>query len=84
MGACGVAVAVLSGYQANLLDMIYMGFPMYRDKFNMIMAEDIVPRCTAKEYCDREEKECELKQVIRWSTTAASSSQHGEQPLQQL
>eukprot|EP01052_Picozoa_sp_SAG31_P016654 SAG31_NODE_1111_length_9858_cov_33.709909_3_plen_622_part_00 len=56
--------SLLSGYQANLLDMIYMGFPLYRDKFNMIMAEDIVPRCTAKEYCDREEKECELKQVI--------------------
>eukprot|EP01047_Picozoa_sp_COSAG01_P052892 COSAG01_NODE_5609_length_4148_cov_12.547296_1_plen_762_part_00 len=56
--------SLLSGHQRNLLDMVYMGFPELRGKFNMIMAEDIEPHLTAKEYCDREEKECELKQVI--------------------
>eukprot|EP01043_Picozoa_sp_COSAG02_P027099 COSAG02_NODE_1582_length_11838_cov_3.471420_3_plen_926_part_00 len=56
--------SLLSGYQTNLLDMVYMGFPLLRDKFNMIIAEDIEPRVTAAEYCDKEDKECELKQVI--------------------
>ena len=28
--------------------MIYMDFPLQRDKFNMIMAEDIEPHLTAR------------------------------------
>ena len=56
--------SLLSGHQRNLLDMVYMGYPDLRGKFNMIMAEDIEPHLKAEEYCDREEKECELKQVI--------------------
>ena len=56
--------SLLSGHQRNLLEMVYMGYPLLRGKFNMIMAEDIEPHLTAEEYCDKEEKECELKQVI--------------------
>lgn len=55
---------LLSHYQRDLLDMIFMGDKDQRGKFNMIIAEGIEPFLPAEEYMDRQDNENELKQVI--------------------
>lgn len=55
---------LLSGYQRDMLDMIFMGDKDARGKFNMIISEGIEPFLPAKDYMDREDNENELKQVI--------------------
>ena len=55
---------LLSHYQRDLLDMIFMGDKDQRGKFNMIIAEGITPFLPAEEYMDRQDNENELKQVI--------------------
>jgi hypothetical protein len=55
---------LLSAYQRNLMDMVFMGDADLRGKFNMIISEGIDPFCPAEEYLDRKSKENELKQVL--------------------
>ena len=55
---------LLSQYQRSLLDMIFSGDMMQRNKFNLILAEVISPKMPADEYMDKGEHENELKQVL--------------------
>jgi hypothetical protein len=55
---------LLSQYQIQLLDMLYMGDVMMRSKFNCIISAGIEPKKSAEEYLDKGEMENELKQVL--------------------
>mmetsp|Transcript_10807 Transcript_10807/g.26463 ORF Transcript_10807/g.26463 Transcript_10807/m.26463 type:complete len:893 (+) Transcript_10807:104-2782(+) len=55
---------LLSAYQRSLLEMIFSGDEMNRDKYNMVIAEAIDPKLNGEEYMDRGDNENELKQVI--------------------
>ena len=55
---------LLSHYQRDMLDMIFMGDKDARGKYNMIIAEGIEPFLPAEEYMDRQDNENELKQII--------------------
>ena len=55
---------LLSQYQRNLLDMIFMGDVAQRNKFNCIVAEQIKPKLPADGYMDKGDNENELKQII--------------------
>ena len=55
---------LLSNYQKELLEMLFMGDSDNRGKYNMIVAEHIEPFLPAEEYMDREDNENELKQVL--------------------
>jgi WD repeat-containing protein 35 len=55
---------LLSQYQRNLLDMIFMGDTDMRNKFNCIVADTITPKLPAEDYLDKEDNENELKQVL--------------------
>ena len=61
---------LLSGYQQDLLNMIFMGDMLNRGKYNMIIADEIVPDLPAEEYIDRSEREDELRQVLGEIRTA--------------
>lgn len=51
-------------YPIKLLNTIYNGDSMNRAKYNLIMAEKITPKKKAREYCDKETYENELRQVL--------------------
>ena len=55
---------LLSGYQQDLLNMIFMGDMLNRGKYNMLVADALVPDLPAEAYIDRSEREDELKQVL--------------------
>lgn len=55
---------LLSPYQRSLLNMIFTGDMMARNKFNMLLADSITPLLPASSYIDRSERETELKQVL--------------------
>jgi hypothetical protein len=53
-----------STYQKAMLELVFLGDPLLRPKYNVIMAERIKPFATAEQYLDRAEHENELKQVL--------------------
>jgi WD repeat-containing protein 35 len=55
---------LLSQYQRGLLDMLFMGDTMMRNKFNCIVAEQIKPKVDGEDYMDKGDFENELKQVL--------------------
>eukprot|EP00276_Gloeochaete_wittrockiana_P004270 CAMPEP_0184664376 /NCGR_PEP_ID=MMETSP0308-20130426/52494_1 /TAXON_ID=38269 /ORGANISM="Gloeochaete witrockiana, Strain SAG 46.84" /LENGTH=776 /DNA_ID=CAMNT_0027107733 /DNA_START=154 /DNA_END=2481 /DNA_ORIENTATION=- len=55
---------LISQYQRELLECTFLGHSNARDKFNVIMAEEIHPKLPAEKYMDKEGYENELKQVI--------------------
>ncbi len=55
---------LLSQYQIQLLEMLYMNDVIMRSKFNCIIAESISPKLKAEDYLDRGEYENELKQIL--------------------
>ena len=55
---------LISKYQSTLLDCAFMDDALQRDKFNMLIAEGIEPKMEASRYLDKEDNECELKQVL--------------------
>lgn len=59
-----ILVSLLSTYQRSLLDMIFLGDSLSRDKVNVILASEITPKLTAEQYMDKEDNENEIKQVI--------------------
>jgi hypothetical protein len=56
--------SLISSYQRSLLDMIFLGDTLNRDKYSVFIAKDIIPRLTAEQYMDKEDNENELKQVL--------------------
>jgi len=59
-----ILVSLLSTYQRSLLDMIFLGDSLSRDKVNVILASEITPKLMAEQYMDKEDNENEIKQVI--------------------
>jgi hypothetical protein len=56
--------AVISQYQRDLLDLVFIGDAANRNKFNLIIANEITPHLTAGEYMDKGEYEQEFMQVL--------------------
>ncbi len=56
--------SVISKYQRDLLNLIFVGDASNRNKVNLIIANEITPHLTAEEYMDKGEYENELKQII--------------------
>lgn len=56
--------SVVSQYQRELLDLVFIGDAPNRNKINLIIANEITPHLTAGEYMDKGEYENEFKQVI--------------------
>jgi len=59
-----ILVSLLSTHQRALLDMIFLGEALSRDKVNVILATEITPKLMAEQYMDKEDNENELKQVV--------------------
>ena len=59
-----ILVSLLSTYQRSLLDMIFLGDALSRDKVNVILASEMTPKLKAEQYMDKEDNENEIKQVI--------------------
>ena len=70
--------SVISQYQRDLLNLIFMGDAPNRNKINLILCNEITPHLTAEEYMDKGEYENELKQVcpIHFSRTRYIFSTH--------
>merc|ERR1711939_1149484 len=68
--------SIISQYQRDLLQLIFLGDAMFRNKVNLIIANEITPHFTAEEYMDKGEYENELKQVIGDTKAAYDISEH--------
>ena len=56
--------SVISQYQRDLMELVFIGDASNRNKINLIIANEITPHLTAGEYMDKGEYENEFKQVI--------------------
>lgn len=56
--------SVISQYQRDLMELVFIGDAPNRNKINLIIANEITPHLTAGEYMDKGEYENEFKQVI--------------------
>ena len=56
--------SLLNPYQKSLMDTVFLGYSLAREKFNIIIADKISPFASAETYLDREAHENELCQVI--------------------
>ena len=56
--------SLVAQHQRTLLDITYYGDRDNRDKFTLILAEEVEPRMRAAKYLDKEDYENELKQVL--------------------
>lgn len=68
--------AIISQYQRDLLQLVFLGDAENRNKVNLIIANEITPHLTAEEYMDKGEYENELKQVIGDTKAAYDISEH--------
>jgi len=68
--------SVISDHQRNLMELIFNNYAKYRDKVNLIVANEITPHLTAEEYMDHGEYENELKQVLGDTRAAFEISEH--------
>ena len=68
--------SVVSQYQRDLLNLIFIGDAPNRNKVNLIIANEITPHLTAEEYMDKGEYENEFKQVIGDTKAAYDISEH--------
>lgn len=68
--------SVLSPYQRKLVDLIFLDKAEYRNKINLVVANEITPHLTAEEYMDKGEYENELKQIIGDTRAAYDISEH--------
>ena len=59
-----VVDSVISEHQRGMLDLVFMGDARNRNKFNLIIANEITPHLTAGEYMDKAEYENEFQQVL--------------------
>ncbi len=67
--------SVISQYQRDLLDLVFIGDASNRNKISLIIANEITPHLTAGEYMDRAEYENEFNQVIGDTTAAFDISE---------
>ena len=68
--------AMLSRTQNEIIDLVFRGDGLNRNKVNLIVANEIVPHLTAEEYMDKGEYENELKQVLGETRAAFDISQY--------
>jgi len=68
--------SIISQYQRDLLQLVFLGDAENRNKVNLIIANEITPHLTAEEYMDKGEYENELKQVIGDTKAAYDISEH--------
>eukprot|EP00605_Chrysophyceae_sp_TOSAG23-4_P001509 GSChrysophyteH1.ASY1.ANO1.1653.1 assembled CDS len=68
--------AIISQYQRELMQLVFLGDAENRNKVNLIIANEITPHLTAEEYMDKGEYENELKQVIGDTKAAYDISEH--------
>jgi WD repeat-containing protein 35 len=68
--------SIISEYQRELMQLIFLGDACNRNKVNLIIANEITPHLTAEEYMDKGEYENELKQVIGDTKAAYDISEH--------
>ena len=59
-----------------LMELVFKGDAKHRDKFNLIISNEITPHLTAEEYMDKGEYENELKQVVGETRAAFDISEH--------
>lgn len=71
-----VVDAIISQYQRELMQLVFLGDSQNRNKVNLIIANEITPHLTAEEYMDKGEYENELKQVIGDTKAAYDISEH--------
>jgi WD repeat-containing protein 35 len=55
---------LLTSYQKNLLSLVFMSRHLNRDKYALVICENIMPLKNVEDYLDAEGYECELKQII--------------------
>lgn len=67
---------IISQYQREMLQLVFLGDAENRNKVNLIIANEITPHLTAEEYMDKGEYENELKQVIGDTKAAYDISEH--------
>lgn len=68
--------SIISQYQRELIQLVFLGDAGNRNKVNLIIANEITPHLTAEEYMDKGEYENELKQVIGDTKAAYDISEH--------
>lgn len=68
--------AIISQYQRDLMNLVFLGDAENRNKVNLLIANEITPHLTAEEYMDKGEYENELKQVIGDTKAAYDISEH--------
>jgi WD repeat-containing protein 35 len=68
--------AIISQYQRELMQLVFLGDAENRNKVNLLIANEITPHLTAEEYMDKGEYENELKQVIGDTKAAYDISEH--------
>ena len=68
--------SIISQYQRELMQLVFLGDAKSRNKVNLIIANEITPHLTAEEYMDKGEYENELKQVIGDTKAAYDISEH--------
>lgn len=68
--------SIISQYQRELIQLVFLGDAANRNKVNLIIANEITPHLTAEEYMDKGEYENELKQVIGDTKAAYDISEH--------
>ena len=56
--------SLLSNHQRDLLDMIFLGNTLNRDKVNVIIADRVAPKQSAERYLDKDAFENEIRQVL--------------------
>merc|ERR1740138_511931 len=71
-----IVSSIISQYQRDLLQLIFLGDADFRNKVNLLIANEITPHLTAEEYMDKGEYENELKQVIGDTKAAYDISEH--------
>lgn len=68
--------AIISQYQRQMMNLVFLGDAENRNKVNLIIANEITPHLTADEYMDKGEYENELKQVIGDTKAAYDISEY--------
>lgn len=76
MDSSKIIDSVVSGHQRKLMQLVYNNYAEYRDKVNLIVANEITPHLTAEEFMDQGEYENELKQVLGDTRAAYDISEH--------
>mmetsp|Transcript_2460 Transcript_2460/g.3417 ORF Transcript_2460/g.3417 Transcript_2460/m.3417 type:complete len:855 (+) Transcript_2460:11-2575(+) len=68
--------AIISQYQRELMNLVFLGDAENRNKVNLVIANEITPHLTADEYMDKGAYENELKQIIGDTKAAYDISEH--------